>query len=67
MVLSVVKSTCFCTEPGFDSQHSHEGSKPPLIQLPEDQMPSIYTLRAPSTYKMHIHIFRQNIHTHTVK
>lgn len=57
---SVVKSTCSCTGPVFDLQHTRSGSQPLELQLQETRH---CLLTSAGKHTVYIHMCRQNTNT----
>jgi hypothetical protein len=67
MAQSVVKSTCFCRGPRFDSQHPCGGSQPSVTPGPGDPMPHLTSSDIRHIYSdvcvsllIYIYIIKQN-------
>lgn len=48
------ESTCFCQRPGFDSQHSHGGSEPPITTGAQTPSSDLYRHQV-HTWCTHLH------------
>lgn len=61
------KSIALWENPGFYSQHMHDGLQLSIAPVPGDPMAPLWLLRAPGTHVVHKQMWRQNPHTHFFK